>query len=271
MRRLSPIPTIVALAFALSALMAPVASAQVPGTSLPGITVQGTGTATAPAEIATVVLVLIDDQVFMPMDGGMMPEPESTPDLSPQERAQPVIDALVNAGVPPADIELLLNPFSTEWGPYGGPISINLRFTIQNPTPDALATLLDPALTAATDAGLHTNMTGVLYGVSDCASLQREAMANAIADGHAAAEEQAALLDVKLGDLTASRVDPYAALMFGGYQQVNACMPIMVAPGLSSIWSVPPFDPAAPAEVTIQANIELTFEMERPLSATPAG
>lgn len=271
MRRLSHSPTVVALLVAVFALLAPAVSAQVLNPALPGITVQGTGRATAPAETATVVLILVNQQVYMPVDGAMMPDPASTPAVSPEEMAAPVIAALVAAGVPAEDIEMLVNPFSTEWGPYGGPVTVNLRFTVENPAPDQLAAILDPALVAATDAGLFVNMTGVLYAVMDCAALEREAMVNAIADGRANAGAQAELLGVDLGDLTASRTDPYAAMMFGGYPVTNACAPGMNAPGVSSVWSVPPFDPTMPAEVTVQANVELTFDIEMPLSATPAG
>jgi uncharacterized protein YggE len=115
-------------------------------------------------------------------------------------------------------------------------------------------------------------MSGVIYGVADCATLEREARVAAIADGREQAASHAEILEVSLGDVIASRDDLYSAIYgtSGGYAPINSCTSQAVGPSISSLYSATPFDPGLPAEVTVVVNVELTFEIATDGDATPA-
>ena len=224
--------------------------------------------ASAPAETATIILNV--GQGFFEEKMPQMPEPSSTPRMTPQETVAPVVDALTAAGVPEGDIEVLSNPYSGDYGPAGGPVASVIRFDLTDPSTEQISGLLDVAIPAATDAGLYVNMASAIYGVADCETLERQAREAAIVDARQQAELQASLLDVTLGDLVASRDDPYAEIMYGGVMPINSCSQGPVNQGISFLYGAAPFDPNMPAEVIIIDYVELTFDMTASPGATPA-
>lgn len=264
MKRLAVLSPVVGLLLSFVVLTTPLAAAQGPATTLPGITVMGVGQASVPAETATIVLMLGSGDYYS--EKPMTPpeeEPASSPAASAEQLASPVITALVDAGVPAADIELIGNPFTGDYGPYGGPTTLTLVFTLQDPDAERISALLLAAIDAATAGNMYVTMTGALYGVADCAPLNREARSAAIADAREQASLQADLLDVSLGDIVASRDDAYGAAaysgMYGGYTQYNTCTLHGALDSTSVLYSVPAFDPAIEPTVTVSAHIELTF------------
>lgn len=243
-------------------------SQQVSG-NLAGITVWGTGTSSAPAETATIVLMVVNDIIY---EEPMATEPDAEPDATPHadDTATPVIDALVGAGIPADDIEMIVNPYSGDYGPYGGPVTVTLRFTIDDPTTDIISGYLDAALDASRENGLYLTMMGAVYGVDDCAPLKRESRQAAIVDAREQATLQAELLGVSLGEVTASRDDPYTPAMYGNGFPTNSCTMDEAGPSVSSIYSAPPFDATVSPQVTVATHLEMTFGIEPGLSATPA-
>lgn len=269
MKRPSALSALPVLLLPLMLLAAPGASAQVASTSIPGISVTGFGRASAPAETATIVIMLGSGDYYK--DPSMM-ESTPTPPASPQEMAQPVIDALADAGVPASDIEVITDPSSYYTSPYGTPMMVTLRFTIDNPSAQGIGDLLTAATGAAKDAGLYVNMTSALYGVADCASLVRGARENAIGHAREQATLQAELLDVGLGTVIASRDDLAGAMYYGGMYvsgQVNSCTMDVTDGSMTSIYNAPAFDPSAEPMVTMTAAVELTFEIAPTGAATP--
>jgi uncharacterized protein YggE len=268
MRRVPLLSSVVAFLLGSLLLAAPLATAQTVPPPLAGISVLGSGQASATAETATVVLMLGSN--FYYEDPKMMEPVTATPTAPPEEVVVPVINALVGAGVPETGIEILANPYSGDYGPGGGPMTVLLRFELQNPTTEGISQILDAALPAARDAGLFVNMSGVIYGVADCATLEREARIAAIADAREQASVQAELLDLSVGDVIASRDDIYSAMMYGGYVPINSCTSQVYSPSISTLYSAPPFDPSMPAEVMVVVNVDLTFEIVPASEATPA-
>lgn len=262
MKRAASFPTLTALLVSILFVFTPLATAQTASTSIPGVSVTGQGRASAPAETATIAIMLSSGDYYK--DPAMMEgqEPASpTPPASPEETVRPVIDALVAAGIPETDIEVIIDPSSLYASSYGGPVMITLRFTIATPTTDRIMELLQVATTAATDASLYVNMTSALYGVADCASLERGAREDAIADARDQATAQAELLNVSLGNVIASRDDMYGAMAYGGIAQINACTLDMSDGAMASIYNAPAFDPSVDPAVIVGMNIELTFEI----------
>lgn len=266
MKRLSFLPPVVALVLAFLVLTTPLAVAQqAVTTSLPGITVSGTGSASAPAESALVVIMLGSDP-YMYAGSGEMDQSSATasaPIVTAGDIATPVVDALVAAGLSSTDIEIISNPYAGGYGPYGGPQTVSIRFELADPTVERIMELLDPAIEAAISARLFINMTSVVYSVEDCAPLQQEAREAAIADARENGELQAEALGVSLGDVVASRDNPYG--LYGspyyGVAHVNSCMAEGTDPHLISLYGGPAFDPMLPAEVVVQSSVELTFEI----------
>jgi uncharacterized protein YggE len=239
-------------------------AAQPAMSTLPGITVLGVGQASVPAETATIVMML-GTNAYYKEDPSMMEQASPTPQPSPEEAAAPVIAALVAAGVPETDITLVSNPFTGDYGPGGGPTSFTIVFTMASPTSTGISDVLIAGIDAARAEGLYVNMTSALYGVADCAALERQARQAAIAHAREQATVQAELLDVSLGDVIASRDDAYGPIaysgVYGGISQLNTCSLGDNADVINVLYSAPAFDPGVEPTVSLSAYIELTFDI----------
>jgi|GEM_PF-5757392 len=270
MRRITMLPSMLAFLTTVLVLFAPMATAQSAVAPLAGLSVSGFGMVNVPAETATVVLILGSGYYG---DENPMVETPVVSQISQAEISAPVVEAIAAAGVPTDAIHTVINPYSGDYGPSGGPITIMLVFDLQNPTVDEISDILDDAFAAAHDWGLYVTMAGAMYGVTDCATLMREARQSAIADAREQAALQAELLDVSLGEIIASHDDPYAAMSYGGYggiPTVNTCTTKLPLTSVTTLYSVPLFDPGIPAEVSIVTNVNLTFEILPLADVTPA-
>lgn len=267
MRRLSFAHVLVVLMLGSMVTFTPLVAAQTAPPSLPGITVLGSGRASAPAETATVVLMLGPAYYYepKPVEPGA---PSMTPEMTTEEAIAPVIDALIAAGVPEEDIRLLSNPYSGEYSPEGTMRSATIAFDLDAPTADGISTILDAAIPVAVEQGYFVNMVGTRYGVADCAPLERQARQSAIDDARAKAELQAELIGVGLGDVVASQDELYGSPMYGGEMPTASCADLDAPISITTMWNVLPFDPAIEPQVTIQAHVRLTFGIAD--GATPA-
>jgi len=275
MKRLSILGALFALVLASLPVTASTAAQQPVTTSLPGITAAGDGSASAPAETA-IVLISIGSDPYM-YGGGAMDQPASSPSgpsvpiVTAEDIAAPIVDALVAAGVPAEDIEIISNPYAGGYGPYGGPQTVSVLFEIADPTVEGIIALLDPAIAAAASTRLYVNFTSAVYTVADCTPLLRESRAAAIEDARERAGLQAELLGVTLGEVTASRDNPFGGygMPYYGVMPVNSCSPGAGDPRTMAMYGAPAFDPTLPAEVAVHTSVELTFEIV-PGSGTPA-
>lgn len=241
----------------LMLMLAPTASAQitslVPGT----ITVQGEGSASAPAETASVVITIgADGNIYYEEDLTTI-EPEGfTPPDSIDVAA--ITDAIIAHGIPANDVEVAESPFMGEWGSGMGPQPVTIIVTVTQPTVEGLSELLDVVRTAAHAEGLFVNQFGVMYSVSDCRTLRQQARDEAVANARAEAEDQAAALNTTIGDVVASR-DTLPMSM--GYFQASGCTTAPAAIPYSAIYMAGQFDPNMPAEVTVFVAVEVSFEI----------
>ena len=240
-----------------------------------GLTVQGYGSATAPADAAKVqfsVSLISSDGSYpyypkpavpevQPSDSGASPgeaeplviPPTSTalPELTDADLA-PLIDAIKAQGVSDADIEVIIYPTGGYYSPYGSG-GARVTVTLDNPA-DRVGPLVDAGTQAVNESGtLSLQNTSVLYMVDDCSVLLREARRAAVEDGRDSGEGLAEALGVSLGDLLAA--SEYAYSPFGP----SPCDPAFnTSPygyeGMS-------YDPALLAEVQIVSNVALTFAM----------
>jgi uncharacterized protein YggE len=240
-----------------------------------GLTVQGYGSATAPADAAKVqfsVSLVSSDGSYpyypepavpevKPSDSGaspgeaeplvIPPTPTALPELTDADLA-PLIDAIKAQGVSDADIEVIIYPTGGYYSPYGSG-GARVTVTLDNPA-DRVGPVVDAGTQAVNESGtLVLQNTSVLYMVDDCSALLREARRAAVEDGRDNGEGLADALSVSLGELLAA--SEYAYSPFGP----SPCDPAFnTSPygyeGMS-------YDPALLAEVQIVSNVALTFAM----------
>jgi uncharacterized protein YggE len=238
-----------------------------------GITVQGYGSATVPADSARVQFSVSKGGDVYPMplpaeptavaEGSVGGEtaPGTPPEIYPttvspspitEADLAPLIDAIKAQGVSDADIEVVIYPAGGYYSPYGSG-SARVTVTLDNPA-DRVGPLVDAGTQAVNESGtLMLQNTSVLYMVDDCSALLREARRAAVEDGRDSGEGLAEALGVSLGDLLAA--SEYAYSPFGP----SPCDPTFdTSPygyeGMS-------YDPALLAEVQIVSNVALTFAM----------
>jgi uncharacterized protein YggE len=168
---------------------------------------------------------------------------------------QPVVDALVAAGIPAGDIEAGLLPGGGYYG-KGAPANTGqVLVTVAAPTNERLQELVRVATQAAYGTNtLEVYDIGAKLTVSDCAGLQQQALQQALADARARAGAIAAELGVTLGaeqyvnDYTGG--DPYG---MPGCASQPLPYPEIYYPG---------WDPNMGAEVRVFRNLGVTFSVE---------
>lgn len=238
------------------ALLPTLSLAQTPVTTIPGtITVSGMGTASVPAEEASVIITLGTDGsgFYDPKTG--MPVPDAT---AVALDSTGVVDAIVAFGVPADAITVSNPPFMGEWGPGTTPPTVMIAITIPNPTVEGLADLLDVVRQAASADGVYVNQFGVLYSVADCRVVRQQARADAVANARMEAEDQAAALNTTVGDVVASK--DTVPMIMGSYQP-NSCTGYPEITPYDAMYMSPGFDPRLPAEVKVTLSVEVTFSM----------
>ncbi|MEX0799985.1 MAG: SIMPL domain-containing protein [Dehalococcoidia bacterium] len=189
-----------------------------------GITVQGFASAAADADSAIVEFYFGSNGVGVEPQsdsgGGVSGSSGAAEDLaaSPSGQAQPiteadlqpVVDAIVGAGVSPDDIEVIAQPFYGD--PYYGG-SATVRATVRSI--DAVDGVVAAATEAAAGVANATLQgTNVSYAVSDCAALERAAMEAAVADARERGQTFASVLGVGLGAVVAA--SNYSYSLYGG-------------------------------------------------------
>lgn len=261
---------LVATLLAAVLLSSTAASAQEVAAQPSGITVIGHGEASAPADSATLQLVVGTEAYGLPQ----APQPGATPGAREQTEIEPVVRSLVDIGIPAEDIETVVGPYLTGIGTFGGPAIALLQFELDDPDPQRIKQVIDAAIVGAAESRLIIGQVGVSFHVDDCDALERAAREAAISDAREQAGVQAELLDVTLGDLLASRdamLSPESILgPYGPLPSTSACSP-MAPEGFALLtYGSPPFNPNVEPEVTVYANVELTFAMSGGGEATPA-
>lgn len=225
-----------------------VASQQTSTTDNTGITVNGYGSATADADSA-----IVEFSFSSTGSGGIEPYPAygirpdgSSAEPITRETLQPVIDALVAAGVSADDIEVLGNSYYYDY--YSS--YATLRATIKN------LGSLDGAVEAAQSAAdgidsIFLNNTNVMYTLQNCEALERAAAQAAVEDAADRAAVLADVLDVTLGDVA-------GASDYSWYNSGTGCGSDYYSPWpiAYSVWR-----PGTSADGTVQvvSNISVTY------------
>jgi uncharacterized protein YggE len=177
-----------------------------------------------------------------------------------EERLGPVVAALETAGVDPDSVETTFSPLATE--PYGRRSgSARLAVVVAEPTSEELAALARSVSDAASSEGLVVEMYAVAYRVADCAALEERALEAAVDDARERAERLAAALGVGIGD-------PVGAFDFGPQDrgEDGACTNrsgFSYGSDFGGLGvTLPPFDAAAPAEVSVVSSLTVSYAVE---------
>lgn len=270
MRKGTVLQSVIGIMLAIAVLGPQAVTAQSTRTDSSGLTVTGIGEASAPAQSATVHLVVGLGSYGPPQ----APSPDATPGAQERASIAPVISSLADVGVGEDAIETIVGPYIGESLGIGGPAIALFRIELNDPSNERITDVVNAAIVGAAQERLIVGRVNVTYGIDDCASMEREARENAIADAREQADVQAELLDVTLGDLTGARDVSYGIeSVLGVYSSMppsSGCAPIETPDTAFLAYGPPTFDPTEEPVVTVHAQIEMTFDMSVNGEATPA-
>src|SRR5438093_812841 len=225
-----------------------------------GITVQGFGSASADADSAIVEFYFSRNGVATDTgtrqiepgvngSGGIAePAPPNVQEVAPITEAeiQPVIDAIVSAGVAREDIEFIGQSYFDKFS-----ASATLRAKVSNV--DGVDGVVKAANNAvASLSGVVLNSTNVSYTVKDCSALEEAAMRAAAED----AKERSAVFARSLGVGVGAVIGASNYSYFGG----TPCDP-GVYPGPYPLAGIA-YAQGQPRQVQVIANISVTYAIQ---------
>lgn len=237
-------------------------------TNQPRIVVNGYGQASAPADSASIQLLVQN------MSGGYggsgrdygTPGPGIAGSVQ-VAAAVPIVDALVSAGVARDDIDVVASPSFSSGACYAqncqGPFRIDI--TVDQPSLDRVTKVINQAAQAANDNELRVTDVGASYTMADCSTLERQARQTAIQDAQKEAAQQAQLLHVRLNTM----VEVSDASDDAGTSSSSSCSgPVNATTSGSSSQSrstnamtVPDFDPKTPTNAVAEVTVKLTYSI----------
>jgi uncharacterized protein YggE len=189
-----------------------------------------------------------------------------------EERVQPMVDAMVEAGVDNDRIEVAISPSSAVG--VGGNAAL-ITATVASPTTEVVETIVNAASEAAIGNGLAIFETGALYSLADCAAPKREARTQAIANAREQAAELAELLGVELGEMLQASdygqgaYNPFALAGAEGCTSAGDSFGSSVFAGGIGL-TIPQFNPAQPAEARVVSAVSMVFAIESADASTPS-
>ena len=231
------------------------------------LVVSGYGRASAPAETATLQLVISPsgDQFA---GGGFRPTP-ATEEAEDDGVAMPFIDAILAQEISRDAVNVVVSPVYGNAPFYGAssPPGFRIDVHLANPTSEQLNMLVDGVYQVARENGWYVADQGVIYAAEDCATLEREARSSAVEHARQQALQQADILEADLGELI-QIVDTAP-----DQSSVAGCSgPVRIAamtagedhaafhPSNAELGSLP-YDPAASPEAVVEVSIELTYTL----------
>jgi uncharacterized protein YggE len=234
----------------------------------PSIVVTGSGGATAPAERATIQLLIVRTAPFSQDFASETAAPAAS---GSAVTIAPVIDAIQAVGVEEGAIQVVSSPSLISVCTSSAKCSaVRVDITVDHPKLDLLNTIVNAAGEAAGTQELTVQDVGVGYTIANCHPLHDQARAAAATDARTRAQAQATVLGVSLGPLVVSTetapLEP---------DDANGCAPshgstddAWWTPGSVGL-TVPSFDPQAAPAVTATLQVTLAFAIGNDTSTTP--
>jgi uncharacterized protein YggE len=216
-----------------------------------GLTVTGYGLASANADSALLELYFSTSSAYPRPDTGGSSQSSTTPSTPTsaisEKDLQPVIDALMGAGVARADIEYIGGSY---YDPYYA--SATLRVTVRD------VSKLGDFVKAATDASaglsdVYLQGSYINYTMSDCSALESAALREAVSDADARSTALASALSVSRGAIKGASNEAYSP--FGG----TACGGSYVGP--YAVGGVA-YTQGQSRQVTVYATVSVTYGIQ---------
>lgn len=229
--------------------------------------VLGQGEASAPADVAEVEFSFTNyDPYAVPEEGLLLfsdssaqtpsslqaQAPGDTPALT-EAQLQPVVDALVAAGIPSESIEVSIvlgspnvYPYTTDRG--------SVSFDLDAPSQEQVKRAVDRVNEAIADREeIFLQNLSVQYSINDCTDLEQDVYQDAITDARNRAMAIATAMGVELAEVPSVAESPFNFLS-------PACGST-AQPSLYNPWGLGAsyYDPEAPAEVLVRRDVFVTF------------
>ncbi|NEQ23814.1 MAG: SIMPL domain-containing protein, partial [Microcoleus sp. SIO2G3] len=230
-----------------------------------GLMVQGQGVASAPADKAVIEFQVTNSYAAFEevIEGSSSETPEVTPsEPKPitQATLKPMVDALVNSGIPSSAIEVNASPTGSSSPAFPFPTSSGIAIllvTLNTPTREQVQEIV----TIASDPkrlGEDFTIQGinVSYTVRDCQPLEKEAYIAAVNDARNRARSLSEALGVNIAEVPSVAEAPFAGFLPSAPSSCSSQGSSLPFPfsGLQQ-----PYDPSASATVEVKKDIFATY------------
>jgi len=218
---------------------------------LPGVTVVGSGQVEVKPDTALVRLTVGSGSgaVFPGNGGGQDVE------LIDEDKLEPIVDALVDAGAPRD--EIYVDPFGNS---NFGPSNTAAVITLEWPKPREVRELLSAAQREIRKTSFTLQDVAVAFMRDDCEDADQKTVNAALADARKRAERLASLSNAKLGPLIAvSEATSGSSLSLLSVFAQQRCGVDTVTPGSFEYQS----GAATADKLKVSTTLEVTFALER--------
>ena len=222
----------------------------------------GKGEASQPADTAQIELNIGQRSEAEDFPGGNLPEGdlfEGGPGVSLKRKdLQPIVDALIAAGIPEADIMVKISPprstpFPLPIPPIGNAGKATVVVEIKQPVRERIDAIATTAREAADQQGrLTLEGVNVRYAVDDCPLLEAKAYAAAVKDAQNRAGAIAQAMNATLVGVP-SVAEPFYGVFLPG---CNSEQRLPFEPDDAS------YDEADPIEVEVKRDIFVTYTVK---------
>jgi len=229
----------------------------------PVVVASASGSASAPADRVLIQLIARSaDYYGKGFDDASMSEPEAgTPVAGPtKELLQAAVDVLTAAGVDEGDILVVASDgagAAIYFGAGAGMVGAELSGELLESLPE----IVRDAAAALTEQGLMVDRPTAAYLADGCSDLRADALTAAVAAAREDAAALAAALGVEVTTLHRATEQGYAFTPYAyGGTGGDGCDALPELADLARTY-LSPYDPTAPLELMVTANIELTMNV----------
>lgn len=226
-----------------------------------GIVVSGTGQGTG--EVAAAILQYMlrygpeAPQMSQGSAGGGYMESVPAPD---EDALSNVVSALVEAGIDEANIRTFIGS-SSMYGMFGPGVSVVAALVDDAALLEELEAIVKAGSDAAADTNLQIDQVGAVFHAADCETVSDDALAAAVADAQAQAENLASALGIELGPMTGATASPPYSPYSGYDASGSGCASVIDLDDAGRVY-FPPFIPGTEPEFTMTVSVSLTFALE---------
>lgn len=212
------------------------------------LSVTGISQVNAPADQAVIVLTYYPNSYYGDYSADSNAVPQS-PQVLPSD-LKIVMDALTAAGVPASNVKA--------YPDFTSPGSMRVRLMLDQPTQTRVEQIITDANTAVTKSNRYTSSGAVVgYTVRDCQAIEAQARQTAMTDAQNRATALANVAGQQLGN-----INFLSESVIWGNNYMTTC-PASTDPTVyADAYSLPSYDPVAPAIVKIIYSLSATYDMQ---------